>query len=286
MRKAVSRSQVTNLESLAQSTRVHFIVGLPRSGSTMLAALLNQNPRVCATGPSAAYHLFSNLYTAMSEEGETASLLDDAQRASVLKAVIHAVHNPKQGTKPVVFDTNRKWLFRIDQLVELFPLCQFIVCVRNPAQILSSLEKTRRASVLRQSRLFHSHESLEQRVLRLMAADGMVGSSMMLVRDVLEGPHAERCLVLDYERLAQQPAGTMQALYRFVREPEFGHDFEDFSFDAPEFDAFLNTPGLHKIEGPLRPRGNEMLLPPQIAQKYESQAFWRDISSPAKMVLP
>jgi sulfotransferase len=284
MGQVVSYSQLADLEALAQSTRVHFIVGLPRSGSTMLAALLNQNPRVYATGPSAAYHLFSNLYTAMSDDGEAASLLEDAQRASVLKAVIHAVHGPKQDAKPVVFDTNRKWLFRIEQLVELFPLCQFVVSVRNPAQILSSLERSRRSSVLRQSRLFHSHESLEQRLQRLMAPDGMVGSGMLLVKDVLQGPHAERCLVIDYNRLVQQPDATMQALYRFIREPEFNHDFEDFFYEAPDFDAFLNTSGLHTIKGPLRPSVSEILLPPEIVQKYESQQFWRDISGPAKML--
>lgn len=285
MRRAVSNSQLADLEALASSTRMHFIVGLPRSGSTLLAALLNQNPRVHATGPSAAYHLFSNLYTTMSDDGEAPSLLNDSQRASVLKSVLHAVHAPMHEAKPVVFDTNRKWPYRIDQLVELFPLCQFIVSVRSPAEILSSLEKSRRRSSLRRSRLFHSHEALDQRVSRLMAPDGMVGSAMLLTKDLLLGPHAERCLVLDYDRLIQSPVTTMQALYSFVHESDFEHDFESFSFQAPEFDAFLNTPDLHTVKGPLRPSLPSMQIPPGMVETYSKQAFWRNISSTAKFLI-
>jgi sulfotransferase len=279
------KRQSTDFEALARSTRMHFIVGLPRSGSTLLAALLNQNPRVHATGPSAAYHLFSNLYSAMSDDGEAPSLMNDDQRASVLKSVVHSVHAPMREAASVVFDTNRKWPYRIDQLVELFPLCQFIVSVRNPADILSSLEKINLSTPIFRSRLFHSHEVIDQRMQRLMAHDGMVGSAMMLTKELLLGPHAERCLVVDYDRLTRAPVTTMQALYSFIREPHFEHDLESFSFEAPAFDAFLNTLGLHTVKGPLRPSFPEMQIPPEMVEAYSKQAFWKDISSTAKLLI-
>lgn len=271
-----------DLADLADSKRIHFIVGLPRSGSTMLAALLNQRPQFHATGPSAAYHLFSNLYAAMSDDGEVPSLINDAQRSSVLRGVVRAVHGPQEGGDArVVFDTNRRWLYRLDQLVALFPLCQFIVCVRRPDKVLSSLEGARRGSVLRRSKMFHPNETLEERVARLMARDGMVGSAMMLIRDALQGPHAERCLILDYDRFMETPVTTMNDLYRFIREPEFKHDFENFSFEAPDFDAFLNAPGLHRVTGPLRPSPGAMLLPPEIAERFAKQAFWKTMPTKA-----
>lgn len=281
----MAQEKVAKLQALAKETRVNFIVGLPRSGSTMLAALLNQNPRIYATGPSAAYHFFSNVYAAMSDESEVPSLMTDAQRRDVLKGVVRSIHASETGDAKVVFDTNRKWLYRLDQLVALFPLCQFIVCVRNPAKVLSSLEKSRKASVLRRSKLFHTHETLDQRVQRMMGPDGIVGTPMALIKDALQGPHAERCLVLDYDRFLQMPVTTMTDVYRFFRELEFDHDFENFSFEAPEFDAFLNAPGLHSISGPLRPASGEMLLPPEIEGRFREQDFWKRITTDATLLI-
>ncbi len=258
----------------AARTRYNFIVGLPRSGSTMLTALLNQNPRFYASGTSAAQIIFQMLYNQFSGTSELSALLDDGQRREVLHAVIDAVHH-KRGPREVVFDTNRRWLLRAEQLVALYPLCRFIVTVRDPAKVVSSLEKARRSLTFRQSRLFEPDTTLIQRVNRVMSDDGIVGSSLNMVEDALAGPLAERMLLVDYDRLLARPAETMALIYRFLREPAFEHDFNDFSFDLPLLDAFLNTPGLHAIRGPLRPPTREMLLPPDLAARLSERAVWK-----------
>ncbi len=43
--------------------RLHFISGLPRSGSTLLAALLRQNPRFSAGMSSPVYAPFRSMLT-------------------------------------------------------------------------------------------------------------------------------------------------------------------------------------------------------------------------------
>lgn len=271
--------------SAVRRTRYNFIVGLPRSGSTMLAALLNQNPDVYASGTSAAQIIFQMLYNQFSGTSELSALLDDDQRREVMHAVVDAVHH-KRGQRSIVFDTNRRWLLRVEQLVALYPLCRFVVTVRDPACVVSSLEKARRALTFRQSKLFDPDTTLAQRVTRLMSDDGIVGHSLNLVQDALAGPHAERMIVIDYDCLLAKPADTMRELYAFLREPPFEHDFEEFAFDLPRLDAFLNTPGLHRIRGPLRPPTREMLLPVEIADRLSARAVWRDLpSSEARMLL-
>ncbi|EQD65369.1 sulfotransferase protein, partial [mine drainage metagenome] len=68
--------------------RFHFISGLPRSGSTLLAALLRQNPRFQAgmSGPVAG--LVGSLLGEMSGRNEFSVFIDDAARRRVLKGVI------------------------------------------------------------------------------------------------------------------------------------------------------------------------------------------------------
>ena len=60
----------------AEQRRYHFISGLPRSGSTLLAAILRQNPRFSAdmSGPLAG--LFNTLLTEMSGKNEFSVFID------------------------------------------------------------------------------------------------------------------------------------------------------------------------------------------------------------------
>jgi hypothetical protein len=55
---------------------IHFISGLPRAGSTLLAALLRQNPRFSAGMTSPVGSLFNAMLTATSARNEGAVFLD------------------------------------------------------------------------------------------------------------------------------------------------------------------------------------------------------------------
>jgi len=63
---------------------IHFISGLPRSGSTLLAGILRQNPRFHAGMTSPVGSMYMALETAMSRRNEAAVFIDDAQRRAVL----------------------------------------------------------------------------------------------------------------------------------------------------------------------------------------------------------
>ena len=58
---------------------IHFISGLPRSGSTLLAGILRQNPRFHAamTGPVGS--MYMALESAMSRRNETAVFIDETK---------------------------------------------------------------------------------------------------------------------------------------------------------------------------------------------------------------
>ncbi len=62
------------------ANRVHFISGLPRSGSTLLAALLRQNPRFSGAMTSPIGGLMNRMLEAMSEENEFSIFLSPEQK--------------------------------------------------------------------------------------------------------------------------------------------------------------------------------------------------------------
>jgi len=59
---------------------IDFISGLPRSGSSLLAALLLQNPALHAGITSPVGSLVATMPREVSQGNETAVMIDDAQR--------------------------------------------------------------------------------------------------------------------------------------------------------------------------------------------------------------
>jgi sulfotransferase len=100
--------------------RLHFISGLPRSGSTLLAALLRQNPRFSAGMSSPVHALFRAMLNETSARNEGSVFIDNDIRKRLLAAVFEACY-AEAAPETVIFDTNRGWTTKLPPLVELVP---------------------------------------------------------------------------------------------------------------------------------------------------------------------
>ena len=256
---------------------IHFISGLPRSGSTLLAGILRQNPRFHAgmTGPVGS--LVDATLRNMSMSNETSIFITDAQR----KAMLHSVFSTFYAELPsgdVVFDTNRIWCSRMSLLVELFPQAKVICCVRDVPWIFDSIERLIRKNKFQPSGIFNFEPggTVYSRVEGLSGNNGMVGFAWNALREAFCGEHTDRLLVLTYETLTSRPDVAIEAVYDFIGETHFTHDFDNVEFDADEFDRRLGTPGLHRVGRQIRRQERPSILPADLVRKYENDAFWRD----------
>ncbi len=68
---------------ITQSPKIHFISGLPRSGSTELFALLRQNPRFHAGMSSPVGGLVNCLLEAMSQDNEFSVFITPEQKRAL-----------------------------------------------------------------------------------------------------------------------------------------------------------------------------------------------------------
>ncbi len=96
--------------------RYHFISGLPRSGSTLLAALLLQNPRFHAGMTSPVGNLFSSMLTQFGAGSEFGSVITKDQRRRLVRGLFdsyYADHDDKE----VIFNTNRLWSSKMPVLM-------------------------------------------------------------------------------------------------------------------------------------------------------------------------
>jgi sulfotransferase len=95
---------------------IHFISGLPRSGSTRLAALLLQNPAVHAGITSPLGSLVGTMLREISQGNETAVMIDDAQRQTLLRGLFdsyyHAIHPARMASDASGYISSRPFFRR------------------------------------------------------------------------------------------------------------------------------------------------------------------------------
>ena len=256
--------------------RIHFISGLPRSGSTLLSALLAQNPRFRAgiSGPLAG--MFSNLLGEMSGRNEFSVFIDDSQRQRVLRGLFENYY--ADCPAKVIFDTSRAWCTRLPALSQLFPEARVIACVRHVPWIVDSIERLIQKNAFSPSSIFNYTPggTVYTRANGIAAADGMLGYAYDALKEACYGEHAERLLLVQYETLAAQPAMALAAIYDFLGEAPFKHDFAHVDYDAIDFDQKAGTPGLHHVRPRVEARERATVLPPDLFRRFENDSFWRD----------
>jgi sulfotransferase len=256
---------------------IHFISGLPRSGSTLLSAILRQNPRIHAGMSSPVAHLIGQLQVGMSAKNEFHMFINDTIRKKVLLNLFKAYYEDI-GREKIVFDTGRPWCGRIHVLHELFPEARIICCVRSLPDIVDSIERIIRSNPLEPSRMFNFEAggNIYNRVETLMSLTGMIGNPLNGLRDAFYGDYADKLLLVPYNTLVTQPGDTLAQIYGFIGQAPFEHDFEDVEYEADEFDMQMGSPGLHKVSGRVEARGRSSVLPPDIRAQLGDRAFWLD----------
>ena len=260
----------------AMQNATHFISGLPRSGSTLLAALLRQNPRFHAGMTSPVGGLYMALEGALSRRNEAAVFIAPAQRRDVLRGVFDSYYRAI-GSEKIVFDTNRAWCAKLPALSQLFPRARLICCVRAIPWIMDSVERLVRRNAFELSGMFgyEAGGTVFTRVNRLAAGDGMVGYALDALKEAFYGEQAGQLILVEYQALTRAPAETLRLLYEMLDEPAFAHDFDNVEYEADAFDLALGTPGLHQVRRKVEWIERDTVLPPDLFSRFQNDAFWR-----------
>lgn len=266
---------------MRQAKTFHFIAGLPRAGSTLLSAILRQNPRFQAGISSPVGALFNGLLEQVSAGSEFGPVVTQAQRRRLLRGLFENYH--ADGEAEVVFDTNRMWSAKLPAVLDLFPQAKVIACVRNVAWVMDSLERLYRANPYENTRLFADsveRNTVYSRVDTLGQRNRLVGFAWTAIKEAFYSEQAKSLLLVDYDLLASAPGQVLPLIYRFIDEPWYaGHDFDRLAFDAPEFDSALGLKGLHAVRPQVRLQPRRTVLPPDLFAQYEHMSFWTDMSN-------
>jgi sulfotransferase len=258
--------------------QVHMISGLPRSGSTLLAAILRQNPNFRAGMSSPVASLCGALVQKMGRSSEFGALISDDQRMSILRGVFQNYHGDTSTTK-VVFDTNRGWTSLMPLISTIFPNAKVICCVREVSWILDSIERMLIQNSLQPNRIFGNSVggTVYTRAEKLMNFEGgLIGLPWTSLREAWFGPFSDNLLVVDYKVLTSDPQKCLDQIYAFIGEEPFKHSFTGLHYEADAYDADLGVVGMHRVRPTVQWVQRETCLPPDLFKKYAHANFWTD----------
>lgn len=290
-----------------QEKTIHFISGLPRSGSTCLANILCQNPRFHATATSgivdvlyAARNIFSTNtpFLAMKEE------MLDRKTLNVFKGILHGYFADVEN--PVCFEKSRGAEAHMEMYEKILGRRpKVICCVRDLREVLASFEKlywkTKATRQLPDERLvradglgnFWTFETCVQRCQWLLKNEGgIVGTPINRIREApLRGWKVSTAdtankdcdiFFVDYETLTCKPKRTLEDIYEFIGEEPFKHDFEHVEHVTKEDDLVHVYKDLHAIRSAVKPQESTWtkILPPDYADSLKADAkFWTKLEN-------
>jgi len=123
---------------------------------------------------------------------------------------------------------------------------------------------------------FEPSGNVYSRVDGLTGGGGMVAFAWNATREAFYGEQSNKVMAVTYQSLTTEPKRVIDAIYNFIGEAPFPHDFENVEFDAAEFDRRIGTPGLHKVARQVAHKPRKSVLPPDLIAKYQNDSFWLD----------
>lgn len=239
--------------------KFNVICGTPRSGSTLLCNILNQNPRFHASSTSCVAQAVRTLSNLWSNSPEIKSeLINDkeateARMVSAARALVEAWY---EGSADVVFDKGRLWNHSPLVLAQLFPESHQFVCIRDLREILASIEKQHAKNPM----LDEAQNPLElttfNRADRLFSPQGIVGSHIVGVEDLMRRklPNVH---IIQYETLVQNPKLVLDSIYTVLREDGYEHDFTNVEKTSTDVDGLYLNKFPHEGGGEVKPPEND-----------------------------
>lgn len=260
--------------------KFNFISGLPRSGSTLLSAILKQNPRFTA-GISDPLHSYTH---SIIRDTSTAVGMEAAVPIEKRRELIRGLFDQfYKNDNEVCFNTNRGWTADTSLLKDLFPDFKMIVCLRDVPWILDSFERLNSKNPYTIKPLYHHQElsNVHDRCRILMGEipnfGGYVHGPLINVQQSMFSTEISQICYVEYDTLVNDPLETMREIYRFLGEPWFDHDFNNVEDNYDEFDQQAKITGLHTVRRIVENKPRRSVLPGELWDRYGPMSFWKSL---------
>lgn len=217
---------------------MYFLSGLPRSGSTLLSAILSQNPDIHAEGNSAVCQLMWDAQ--QSCEGAASEQLRANRRTGTQDDIVRAIPwiYYKEVTASHIVDKCRSWTLPDNMAMirrYITPEPKVIVLLRPLAEVFDSFARLRVVNGL----------DADVSDLIVPGSEPVMRSHAGAMLAQASGDPA--FLFIEYADLCNDPATVLKRIYQHCGWQPFVHDFDHVINAHPEDDDVYGLAGMHEI---------------------------------------
>jgi len=252
---------------------IYFLSGLPRSGSTVLAGILNQHPDIHASSTSGLLDmLIGTLRAWVDSLSVKASTVDKEEQEKEIQRILRTICEEKyvHVDKPIILDKARGWASstNIPSMAKILGRKpKIIATVRNIPDCVASMVRVARPNNLGEF-LNTSHL-----VNHIKEAYQVLNSGYQLAPECI--------LFVEYDDLINDPVKELKRIHEFLELPDFdGYDFNNIDgAGLQERDEEVwEVKGLHDIKPVLAKQHNQTAeeVLGRYHRDYVQPRFWLD----------
>ena len=247
-----------------------FLVAQPRSGNTLFASIMNQNPDIAATPNSITLEIIKDLHL-LKQTDVFLNYPDHKSLDNVLDSVFDTYY--KDWPQRIIIDRGPVMTIGNFQLMQKHFKRPFkcIVLLRNLMDVLASYMQWYTENPDSFVNRF-GLQTDEEKLMMIMNKDGAVAKDLEAIKNSYNYP--DICHFVKYDDMVTNSEQEFKKIYEFMGEPYFNHRFDSVdqvSVNGLSYDDKVVGSNMHKLfDGPVRKVYNPYIekIPERIKEKY------------------
>ena len=208
-----------HLNTENKDKQIYFLCAMPRSGNTLFASLMNQNPDIAVTANSITLEIMKELF--LLKKKDVFQNFPDEQSLDNVMDEIYNLYYKHWNYKviidrgPVCTSTNLKLMKK-----HFKQPIRCIVLLRDVLDVLASYIKW---SETEPTVFLNQSKTIDEKLNKLMYKYGAIAKGLLSIQYLLH--HPEMAVFIKYDDLVQNPEQEIKKVYSFLNIPYYQHRF-------------------------------------------------------------
>ena len=260
----------------------HFMAGLPRSGSTLLKSILDQNPNLHTNPVSPVMELMYHTEEYFKKSEQYLAYEKPKNAHKIIKSYIENYYYERE--EDIIIDHCRSWPNNIERIKTYITPNPKIICpVRDILEILTSfidmIHRNSDQTSFIDEYLMEKGFTVDDdnRCKYLMGDDGIVEQSLWSLSQAFIKNDTKHLLLVEYNDLVNTPEETFKRIYEFLELDYYSHDFMSIENTHREKEDQWSLKDMHHVRQKLQKtsKNPEEVLSSDILNKYSKLEYWK-----------